>query len=156
MIERDCATKAPSSSEEGVGGGGRRALLLRRAAKMRSNLTEPERRLWMELRSSRFHGFKFRRQTLIGERIVDFFCPAKSLAIEIDGDTHDPGRDQWRDAELRRRTGFGVLRFTNEEVMRNLDGVLAALKIALDRQPNRWLNPARHHPPTPSSEEEGE
>ncbi len=80
------ALKAPSSSEEGVGGGAsQRKTLLRRAAIMRSNLTEPERRLWMALRDKRFKGYKFRRQAIIGDRIMDFFCPAKGLVVELDG-----------------------------------------------------------------------
>ena len=156
MTHGDRLGKAPSSSEEGVGGGGRRKLMLDRAAAMRRNQPEPERRLWMELRDSRFYGFRFRRQAVMGDRIVDFFCPEKALVIEIDGDTHDPRRDAMRDAALVRQTGFRILRFTNDEVMHNVEGVLAALKIALDRQPDRWLNRRRHHPPTPSSEEEGE
>ena len=149
--------KAPSSSEEGVGGGGVTwQTLLKRAAHMRKNPTEPERRLWMELRDSRFYGFKFRRQVAIGWRIVDFFCPAKGLVIEIDGDTHDVARDQQRDVMLERETGFRVVRFINPEVMENLDGVLTALKIALEQRPDRWLNRSEHHPPALSSEEKGE
>ena len=135
-----CACDAPSSSEEGVGGGGpTRELLLKRAAEMRRNPTEPERRLWMELRASRFHAHKFRRQVVLGRRIVDFFCPAKGLVIEIDGDTHEAERDRVRDARLRQDFGFEVVRFANPEVMKNLDGVLIALQIALERRPERWL-----------------
>ena len=149
--------KAPSSSEEGVGGGGpTRQQLLNRAAQMRRNLTEPERQLWMALRDSRFLGHKFRRQAVIGMRIVDFFCPAKGLVIEIDGDTHDPVRDAMRDRRMARDFGFAVVRFSNRDVTRNLDGVLAALEIALEHRSDRWLNRSEHHPPTPSSEEEGE
>ena len=73
---------APSSLEEGVGGGGpTRKLLLHRAAEMRRNPTEPERRLWMELRDSRFYDYKFRRQVVIGSRIVDFFAPRRAWAL---------------------------------------------------------------------------
>nr|WP_254912975.1 endonuclease domain-containing protein [Novosphingobium sp. B 225] len=130
--------------------------MLKRAAAMRRNLPEPERRLWMELRDSRFMGLKFRRQYVIGNRIVDFFCPARGLAIEIDGDTHDPERDARRDLALLRLSGFRVVRFSNHDVMSNLDGVLLSLKMALEQQPERWPNRRAHHPPTPSSEEEGE
>ncbi|MGB7654956.1 MAG: endonuclease domain-containing protein, partial [Novosphingobium sp.] len=141
----------------GVGGGGvTRQSLLKRAADMRKNATEPERRMWTQLRDSRFYGFKFRRQVQIGWRIVDFFCPAKGLVIEIDGDTHDAERDLLSDFRLERETGFRVVRFANPDVMENLDGVLTALKIALEQQPDRWLNRGEHHPPAPSSEEEGE
>ena len=133
--------EAPSSSEEGVGGGGvTRKVLLKRAAEMRCNPTEPERRLWMALRNSRFFGYKFRRQTVIGFRIVDLFCPAKGLVIELDGDTHDAERDFHRDRRMLRDFGFRTQRFTNHELMTNPDGVLAVLKLALDAQPARWPN----------------
>jgi very-short-patch-repair endonuclease len=148
---------APSSSEEGVGGGGRtREVLLERARQLRNNPTEPEIRLWRELRGSNLGGYKFRRQAKIGNRIADFFCPPKGLIVEIDGDTHDREGDLRRDAALRRRFGYTTIRFTNEDVMRNMDGVLVALGEALERQPDRWPGRARHHPPAPSSEEEGE
>jgi very-short-patch-repair endonuclease len=120
---------------------------------MRREPTEPEKRLWMELRDSRLHGFKFRRQATLGRRIVDFFCPAKSLIIEIDGVTHDREADLARDAALALRTGFRTVRFTNHEVMTNMEGVKLVIREALTNQPDRW--PARHHPPAPSSEEEG-
>ena len=148
---------APSSSEEGVGGGGpTRKDMLDRAATMRRNPTEPEKRLWRELRGCRFAGYKFRRQAIIGKRIADFFCPAKGLVVELDGETHDRERDQVHDLALERRTGFRTLRFTNEDVMRNMEGVLTVLQSAVEDQPDRWTNGRKHHPPAPSSEEEGE
>ena len=143
---------APSSLEEGVGGGesnpdttGRtptRKVMLERAAAMRNNPTEPEKRLWYALRDSRFFGTKFRRQAIIGFRIVDLFCPAKALAIEIDGDTHDTARDLRRDAKMKHEFGYDVLRFTNAEVMQNLEGVLTALQIRLDETEDRWVGRA--------------
>ncbi|MCB2067282.1 MAG: endonuclease domain-containing protein [Erythrobacter sp.] len=147
--------KAPSSSEEGVGGGGpTHQQLLERAAEMRRNPTAPEYRLWLQLRGSRLHGCKFRRQTVIGQRIVDFFCPAKGLVIEVDGDTHDPVADALRDQRLLEQHGFATIRFTNLDVMQNLEGVLLTVTSALQATGDRWRG--RHHPPTPSSEEEGE
>lgn len=122
---------------------------------MRKTPTEPERRMWNELRTSRFFDYKFRRQAIIGDRIVDFFCPAKGLIVEIDGDTHDREADLKRDAELEERTGFRVIRFTNRDAIDNFDGVLTGLKVALDSRSDRWAG-IRHHPPAPSSEEEGE
>ncbi len=153
--------QAPSSSEEGVGGGGNSAETLKsRARAMRNNPTEPEQRLWMALRDSRLSGCKFRRQDVIGRRIVDFFCPARGLVIEVDGHTHDAEDDEKRDARMLRDFGFATLRFTNADVMGNLDGCLTRLQSVLDRTPERWkgrkAGKARHHPPTPSSEEEGE
>src|SRR5690606_29824387 len=109
--------------------------------------TEPERRLWAALRGKQLFGHKFCRQEVIGFRIVDFFCPVRGLAVEIDGDTHDFERDLARDAHMRRGFGFRVVRFTNEDVMQNLDGVLTALTIALDAQPERWPSRREHHPP---------
>ena len=146
---------APSSSEEGVGGGVSRATMLARAARMRREPTEPERRLWMALRDSRLAGFKFRRQAVIGRRIADFFCPANGLIVELDGESHARESDLARDAVILRQTGSATLRFTNRDVMENLEGVLVAVLDALERMPDRWAR-GRHHPPTPSSEEEGE
>ncbi len=156
MGEEDTAAIAPSSSEEGVGGAGVSADILKaRARAMRNNPTEPEKRLWMALRNSSVAGLKFRRQDVIGSRIVDFFCPSRSLVIEVDGDTHDAEVDAAKDAQMLREFGFVTVRFTNADVMRNLDGCLARLETVLDRMPERWAG-SRHHPPTPSSEEEGE
>ena len=155
--------KAPSSLEEGVGGGGRtdrptkpnRQTLLKRAAEMRKNPPEPERRLWMELRSTRLNGAKFRRQAVIGTRIADFFCPAKGLIIEIDGHTHDQASDRAKDSWTERETGFSTLRFTNDEIMQNMNGVLERLITVLETRSDRWPASGAHHPQTPSSEEEG-
>ncbi len=153
--------KAPSSSEEGGGvGGDPTKTLTARSRTMRNNPTEPEKRLWMALRDSRFAGVKFRRQDVIGRRIVDFFCPARGLGIEVDGNTHDAEIDAQRDARMLSEFGFATLRFSNADVMGNLDGCLTRLQSVLDRTPKRWaggkVGKVRHHPPTPSSEEEGE
>jgi very-short-patch-repair endonuclease len=139
--------EARSSLEEGVGGGGpTRALLLQRASEMRKRPTEPEKRLWMALRNSRLAGYKFRRQAVVAGRIVDFFCPEKGLVIEVDGMTHDREVDLRKDDKLASATGFLTLRFTNEDVMHNIEGVLTALSLALHDRPQRWLN---HHSTTP-------
>jgi very-short-patch-repair endonuclease len=123
---------------------------------MRNNPTEPEKRLWMALRDSRFSGFKFRRQDVIGQRIVDFFCPARGLIIEVDGHTHDAEVDLASDARMLRAHGFVTVRFTNDDVMNNLEGCLTHLQMVLRKTPERWNGRVRHHPPAPSSEEEGE
>ena len=110
----------------------------------------------MALRDSRFEGYKFRRQAVIGMRIVDFFCPAKCLVIEIDGDTHDRELDLRRDAMMKRDFGFEVLRFTNDEVVRNLECVLTVLKMRLPRLNDRWPGYERRLLAlSPSSSEEG-
>jgi very-short-patch-repair endonuclease len=162
-------SKAPSSSEEGVGGGAflraPRQLLLARAAAMRRVPTQPEHLLWLALRNSQLAGHKFRRQATIGGRIVDFFCPAKGLIVEIDGESHERERDLQHDAVLQDRSGFVTLRFTNGEVMRHRDDVVRAMLLALEARADRWASAglaaeakepeARHHPLTPSSEDEG-
>ncbi|UIP05584.1 endonuclease domain-containing protein [Erythrobacter sp. SDW2] len=122
---------------------------------MRNNMTEPERRLWMALRSSRLSGHKFRRQDVIGQRIVDFFCPAKGLVIEVDGDTHDPELDHRRDWRMLEQFGFKTRRFTNAQIMTNPEGVVDDLAALLEQLTDRWPGGRTHHPPAPYSEEEG-
>ena len=97
--------------------------------KIRNNPTEPERLLWTRLKSSQL-GVKFRRQMGINNYIVDFYCPERHLVIELDGDSHytvaGKARDAERDAFLQANK-IRVLRFTNDEVMQNMDGVLARI-----------------------------
>jgi very-short-patch-repair endonuclease len=117
---------------------------------MRRNPTEPEKRLWRNLSSSQLDGHKFRRQSVIGWYIADFFCPQKALIVEVDGDTHDEGKDKLRDDVLA-RYGFRVLRVTNLDVMTNMEGVIAFIGAALTKVPKRWDRPH----PNPSPEGEG-
>ncbi|WP_246048232.1 endonuclease domain-containing protein [Hankyongella ginsenosidimutans] len=112
-----------------------------RAAEMRRNPTEPEKRLWRQLSASQIDGLKFRRQEVISRFIVDFMCPARALIIEIDGDTHDAEADRRRDDVLT-ELGFRVLRVTNEDVMRNIEGVIEATRLAAAGRTSR-------HRPTP-------
>lgn len=151
------AAIAPSSLEEGVGGGGASPETLKnRARKMRNTPTEPEKRLWMALRNSRLAGFKFRRQDVIGQRIVDFFCPVRGMVIEVDGGTHDAEADAAHDARMMQDFGFVTVRFSNAEIMENLDGCLLRLLEVLNETPDRWVGRKSHHPPAPSSKEDGE
>ena len=124
------------------------------ASRMRREPTEPERRLWQRLRASQLGGYKFRRQAAIGGRIVDFFCPMKGLIVEIDGETHAPERDVIRDLAMLASEGFSTLRFSNSDVMTNMDGVLTSLLTQLNALPDRWQVGAGTTP-SPSSEEEG-
>jgi very-short-patch-repair endonuclease len=119
---------------------------------MRREPTEPEKRLWYCLLSkSRLGGFKFRRQAVIGPFIADFLSPSKGLIVEIDGWTHEDARkDARRDSALR-SLGFTVLRFSNTDVMNNIDGVAAHILDTLHRTPDRWEAPH----PNPSPEGEG-
>ena len=129
--------------------------MLDRAAAMRKNPTEPEWRLWLALRDRRFSGYKFRRQIIMGMRIVDFYCPARGLVIEVDGDTHEPERDALRDQALRRNFGFETIRFSNLEVMQNFDGVLIALEARLAALPDQWSGRAATTPQPPPLKRRG-
>ena len=111
-------------------------LLKDRARAMRAEPTEAERRLWRLLRDRRFNGFKFRRQEQLGPYIVDFVCFEKKLVVEADGGQHaDSAYDAKRDAWLTSR-GFTVLRFWNDEVLRNPRAVQHAIATRLTLE---WL-----------------
>ena len=103
-----------------------------RAKTLRREGTEAERILWMRLRNRQLRGRKFRRQHPVGPYIVDFVCLEQSLIVEIDGGQHavehsrDAKRAAWLEAE-----GYRVLRFWNNEVLENLNGVLKAIERAL-------------------------
>ena len=108
-----------------------------RARQLRHDMTLAERRLWNILRLRRLDGFRFRRQLPIGPFIVDFACLGARLVIEIDGGQHmDAAGDHARDAFLQRQ-GFQVLRFWNNEVMADLEGVHALIvqRLAETRPP---------------------
>jgi very-short-patch-repair endonuclease len=94
-----------------------------------------ERNFWNALRSG-LPSHKFRRQHPVGRHIVDFACPALKLAIELDGGQHAAQfeMDADRSAELAER-GYGVIRSWNNEVVEDLDGVLATLLDALEASP---------------------
>ena len=117
---------------------------------MRRSPTEWEVRVWRHLSNSQL-GHKFRRQAVIFPYICDFFCPAKGLIVEIDGDTHDPEYDEQRDGRLQKRS-FATLRFTNIDIRDNLGGVIATIAGALQQRPDRW---SRIPHPNPSPEGEG-
>jgi very-short-patch-repair endonuclease len=102
-------------------------LLRDRARALRAAQTEVERRLWQRLRNRQRHGAKFRRQHPIGPYIADFFCLDAGLVIELDGSQHgeEPAqRVDQRRTEYLANQGYHVLRFWNEEVLDNIDGVL--------------------------------
>ena len=103
--------------------------MLDRAKQMRRELTPHERVLWNALRRNQLDGCHFRRQQVIDGYIVDFYCHAASLVIEIDGPIHDQQReyDQERDETLARR-GLLLIRVHNEEVERDLAGVLERIR----------------------------
>ena len=108
---------------------------------LRANQTDAELRLWYHLRAHRFLNLKFKRQKPIGHYIVDFVCIEMRLVIEVDGGQHaDSAADVRRDAWLRER-GFTVLRFWNNEVMQELDGVLEKIRLAVEAAKSAGLLP---------------
>ena len=121
-----------------------------RAAHMRKNPTEPEKRVWGILSGSQLSGHKFRRQAVIPPFIADFLCPRSALIVEVDGDTHDDAKDRLRD-DLMAQRGYRTLRVTNHEVMSNVDGVAYLIVEALALA----LAPAESPHPNPSPEGEG-
>jgi very-short-patch-repair endonuclease len=97
---------------------------------LRKNLTGHERLLWNKLRDRQLDGYKFYRQYSINRFVVDFYCPERRVAIELDGGHHGESvqaqRDSERDEALK-SMGILVLRFTNYEVKSNLSGVLETI-----------------------------
>jgi len=115
---------------------------------LRNRSTPFEAKLWQLLSRSRLGGYKFRRQHVIGNCIADFFCPQKGLIVEIDGDTHDVDRDARRDA-ANRHVGYETIRFSNADVGKNVEAVVAAILTRLEALPDGWPHPH------PSPEGEG-
>jgi very-short-patch-repair endonuclease len=132
------------------------------AKHLRHSMTESENKLWRHLRAHRLNGEKFRRQQPIGPYVVDFVHFGARVIVEADGGQHnDAPRDEKRDTWLRAQ-GFKVMRFWNNEIMSNLDGVLVTVmaavtelplspgpsdgatshstRLAKKRQPSRWLS----------------
>jgi very-short-patch-repair endonuclease len=97
-------------------------------------MTDAELKLWFALRGRRFASFKFRRQVPIGPFIADFACYDLRIVIEVDGGQHAESRSDQRRDEWFARNDFLVLRFWNNDVLSNLDGVLTSLLDALEKR----------------------
>ena len=121
--------------------------LLEYARQSRKEMTEPEMRMWLQLRAKRFQGIKFRKHKIIGSYIADFSSRDPMLVIEIDGDTH-AARQEYDGVRTKflEQQGYQVVRFTNEEVMQNLEGVLESLAAIISEMT----------PPLPTLSPEGE
>jgi very-short-patch-repair endonuclease len=106
-----------------------------RARYLRKNPTPAEKKLWRYLRNREFAGYKFRRQHPIGPYVLDFYWPAARLALELDGSGHCFSTGQEHDSARQAflaESGIRVLRFYNQQVYREFDGVLQAIWFALD------------------------
>ena len=103
-----------------------------RSRALRRTMTVAERKLWVSLRNSQLGGFSFRRQHAIGKYVLDFYCPEVKLAVELDGGQHLQAQrkeqDRIRTVWLRDQ-GIHVVRFWNNEVLNNLDGVFQSIAI---------------------------
>jgi very-short-patch-repair endonuclease len=108
-----------------------------RARKLRQNQTDAEKRLWRLLRSHQMDGAHFRRQVPFGRYVADFACHDAGLIIEIDGGQHDPlsPAEIGRTAFLQKQ-GYRVLRFWNNEVLENLEGVYTTIAAAPPTTPS--------------------
>ena len=126
-------------------GGNNSHLLIEKAKEMRNNMTDAEKLLWEAL-GAKNTGDKFRRQHVIGDFIADFVCLPKRLIIEVDGGYHNDDTQQSLDEQrtkILNHLGFTVIRFTNEEVLGNLDGVVNQIEEKLSLLPNiKELNKA--------------
>lgn len=105
-----------------------------KARRLRKELTPAERKLWAALRGNRL-GVSFRRQHAIGPYIVDFCCIKKRLIVEVDGGQHlDQAEYDAERTNFLSSQGYRVIRFWNNEVMKNIEGVLRAILVALDEK----------------------
>ena len=104
------------------------------ARELRRNATSAERRLWQGLRCKQIVGFRFRRQVALGRFVADFVFLDARLVIEVDGATHSTELEIRRDAARTAAFaahGFVTMRFTNDDVYRNLDGALETIRLRL-------------------------
>ncbi len=115
------------------------------AQKLRNNPTDAEKKLWQHLRLKQFMGLKFRRQQIIERYIVDFLCFEKRLIVEVDGGQHNENKEDEERTKFLETKGFLVLRFWNNEVLNNIEGVLTSIE--------NTLNSVHPHPnPPPEGE----
>jgi len=107
------------------------AQIQQRARELRKEMTPAEKLLWSRLRNKQLKGLKFRRQHPLGPFIADFYCAARRLVVEIDGDIHDlqPERDAARTEQFK-QYGYRLIRFRNKQVLNDIEEVLATIEVA--------------------------
>ena len=110
--------------------------LLKFAKAMRHEPTEAEKRLWNCLRNRTLNGHKFSRQVPIGNYIADFVCRERKLIVEVDGETHDDMKYDERRTKFLEQMGYKVIRANNDDVYKNLDGVLQTILVNLAEIPS--------------------
>ncbi len=97
------------------------------ARKLRNDMTDAERRLWSHLRASQLGGVKFTRQLPIGDFVVDFACRSARIAVELDGGQHSDSATDDARTQIIEAHGYRVIRFWNNDVLQNTDGVLTTI-----------------------------
>jgi very-short-patch-repair endonuclease len=118
---------------------------LANAQRLRREMTDAERRLWSALRNRGLDGAKFRRQQPIGPYVADFVCQEGRLIVEADGGQHAESVSDVRRTAFLESLGYRVLRFWNNEILNNLDGVAQVIADALSTP-----HPAQAAPESPS------
>ena len=99
--------------------------------KLRNELSRAEAVLWREIRGEKLAGYKFRRQHSVGPFVMDFYCPERKLAVEVDGDSHFLEGKELYDKEREEYInsfGIKILRFTNSEVFKSLESVVEKIR----------------------------
>lgn len=144
-MENNNDEKAPLSQGRGVGGeggkdhesnnlplhAGAEPHQFTHAKRLRKEMTKAEKVLWEQLRARRFLNLKFRRQHPILDFVADFYCHEHKLIVEADGKYHEEDNSKYYVTERTKklqRYGFLVIRFSNREILNNIDGVLSQLK----------------------------
>ena len=123
---------------------------IRRAAakKLRANTTPHERALWRALKELPVEGTHFRRQAPIGPYVVDFFCPARRLIVELDGGHHNDDATVARDSERQawlEQQGYRVIRFWNSDVAADLNAVMERIYMEVHGSLDAEALPLKHH-----------
>jgi len=117
------------------------------ARNLRNNSTKAEIILWLKLKNSQFYGYDFHRQKPLDNYIVDFYCSELSLAIEIDGYSHELIAVHIKDIKKEKRlneVGVKILRFTDSQVLKDMENVIRALEF--------YIYEFEKHTPNPSQE----
>ncbi len=130
-----------------------------RARSLRQRSTGPEKVLWSALRGGGLAGLKFRRQHPLGPHVVDYYCEAHRLVIEIDGDSHDgEAASDFRRQRYLESQRYKVLRFSNDDVLQDLEPVLLKILMECGIDSDRAVGdggsndggvPSRGEPPSP-------
>ncbi|MHB1103770.1 MAG: endonuclease domain-containing protein [Devosia sp.] len=114
-------------------------MAINRARRLRSNQTDAERKLWSIVRNRQMHGFKFVRQLPVGPYFADFACRERDLIVELDGSQHFGSVSDERRTAALTEYGYEVLRFWNNDVLNNLNGVYRVIEEKLLKAPTPGL-----------------